>query len=327
MSEFDQVGSLFIKDLKDGDSVLQFFLVKAKDTKKTRSGNDYLDLSLEDCTGLISAKMWSDTLKKWGQDFKSGDCVKVSGRVEAYKDRNQIIIERIRKADLSEVPDQDGLIRSSGLDCEELFAKLITLAESLNPKTLSEFVVFILQSRAESLKYWPAARMVHHAYRGGLLEHVWSVVQKVETICALEKRINRHVSVAGAILHDIGKTVELDAVGGRTPEGRLLGHLVIGLDLLRDAAIKREVTEECWFAEIQHILLSHHGHAEFGSPTRPMTREAILVHYMDDLDAKLKIIDEALGSVDSEGFSPYNKWLQTRAYIGSMPVKEEEDYD
>ena len=132
-----------------------------------------------------------------------------------------------------------------------------------------------------------------------------------------EPKINRSVAISGAILHDIGKLREITvATRTRTIDGRLIGHITLGVTFLGEVALELGLENEPWLVDLEHILLSHHGEPEFGAPVRPFTREAILIHFVDNLDSRLKIIDEALLSVDSEGFSQYNKWLEGRAYSG-----------
>jgi 3'-5' exoribonuclease len=315
-----------VKDLKAGDVVLQFFELKSKEVRKTRSGQDYLDLAVGDATGSLAAKVWSDALRKWGQDFDPGDFVKIEGRIEIYKDRNQMIVEKIRKVDNSEVPDPAILVRSTEADTDALFEDLKETAASLQPPELSRLLAHILDSNEEALKTYPAAKMIHHAYKGGLIEHIAAVKEKVEAILRLEEKIDRNIAIAGAILHDIGKVRELAQSGSsRTLEGRLIGHVILGTDILLDAARETGVDPSApWLCEIEHIMLSHHGETQFGAPVKPLTREAILVHFIDNLDSKLKIIDEALESIDSEGFTSYNKWLEGRLYAGSHTLQEEE---
>jgi 3'-5' exoribonuclease len=314
-----------VRQLKDGDSVLQYFQLIAKDLRKTRSGQDYLDLTLGDSSGTITGKMWSDAIRKWGHDFSAGDFVKMEGRVESYRDRSQIIVDKIRRADPAEIPDVSILIRTSQREPESLLEELKAVAATLQPESLSEVVLHILNKYSPVLITCPAARMIHHAYKGGLVEHVCAVTRKVEAILQIEKNINRGVALAGAILHDIGKIAEFSANGqDRTPEGRLIGHVALGVRLVQEAAFERGVVDDAWLAEIEHIILSHHGETQFGAPVRPLTREAMLVHFIDNLDSKLKIIDEALEAADSAGFSPHNKWLEGRAFAGSKPDAEED---
>lgn len=315
-----------VKDLKPGDTILQFLELKSKALRKTKSGQDYLDLSLGDATGTISCKVWSDTIRKWGHDYESGDFVKVEGRIEAYKDHVQLVVDRIRRADTSEIPDLSAVVRSSKQDPDALFDELRHMVRGLVPPALADLVGAVLDENAEAFKTYPAARMIHHAYRGGLIEHVAAVIRKVEAVLQVEPTLNRNLALAGALLHDIGKTVELAPQGqGRTPEGRLIGHVILGVELIRDAAIKLGCADQPWLWELEHIVLSHHGETQFGAPVKPLTREAVLVHFIDNLDAKLKILDEALESADADGFSPYNKWLEGRAFAGSGFFAQEED--
>ncbi|MGB6064803.1 MAG: HD domain-containing protein [Desulfomonilaceae bacterium] len=319
--------AICVKDLKVGDMVLQFFELRSKEPRKTRSGQDYLDLVLGDATGAISAKMWPESIRKWGQDFGPGDVVKIEGSIETYRDHLQLVVGKIRRSDPSEVPDLSALIRVSPYDSESLFEELKGTASSLDPPELAELVTEILDRHAEAVKTFPAARMVHHAYRGGLIEHIATITRKMDAILKLEKNINRGIALAGAILHDIGKVIELSpSGGGRTMEGRLIGHLILGVNLVRDVASEKGIVDRPWLREVEHILLSHHGETQFGSPVKPLTREAILVHYIDDLDAKLKIINEALESVELNGFTAYNRWLEGRAFAGSQSITEEDDY-
>ena len=308
----------FIRDFKDGDQILQFFELRAKSSRKTRGGQDYLDLKLGDSTAEISAKLWPEALEKWGKDFEIGTIVKVEGRIEMYRDRDQLVIEKIRKADENEVPNISDVIKSTKYNVDELYGELTGLTETLEPLELSNYVKEILERIADQFKRAPAAMMIHHAYRGGLIEHTWSVVQKVLAVLETEPKINRSVAIAGAILHDIGKLREIAiATRTRTTGGRLIGHITLGVTFLDEVALELGLGNEPWLVDLEHILLSHHGEPEFGAPVRPFTREAILIHFIDNLDSRLKIIDEALLSVDSEGFSQYNKWLAGRAYSGA----------
>lgn len=315
-----------VRDLQAGDNPLQFLEVRSKESRKTRSGQSYLDLVLGDATGTIPAKMWSDAIRKWGQDFEPGDFVKVEGRVESYKDRPQMVVEKIRRAEPSEVPDVACLVRSTSHDVEALYDELLSRARGLKPAALASLVEKILDENTEALKSCPAARMIHHAYKGGLIEHISTVTRKVEAILPLEPNINGKLAIAGAILHDVGKIRELNSSGrGRTPEGRLIGHVIQGHDMVMEAAREMDLADAPWLPELEHIILSHHGETEFGAPVRPLTREALLVHFIDNLDSRLKIMEEALEQADADGFTPYNKWLEGRAFAGTGHTSLEDE--
>ena len=317
---------VFIKDFKDGQQILRFFELRGKTLRKTRGGQPYLDLKFGDSSGEITAKLWPESLKKWGQTFDLGDIVKVEGRIEAFQDRSQLIVDKIRKAEESEVPDISTIIRTTECNVDEVFDQMVQLAENPKPSELSHFVLEILERVCDPFKSAPAARMIHHAYRGGLIEHTWSVVRKVLAILETEPGFNSSIAIAGAMLHDIGKLQEISSgTRSRTLEGRLIGHVILGVTFVRSVALELGLENEPWLVELEHMLLSHHGEPGFGSPVRPFTREAILVHFVDNLDSRLKIMEEALESVDSDGFSQYNKWLEGRAYAGASlkPMEEE----
>lgn len=319
--------TLLVKDFKDGDQVLQFFELRAKNIRKTRTGQDYLDLKLGDSSAEISAKIWPESLEKWGSNFDVGSIVKVEGRIEMYRDRSQLVVEKIRTAAEMEVPDISVVLKSTEYNAVELLAELTALAETMEPPELSLLVLTILERTSEQFKVAPASKMIHHAYRGGLLEHTWSVTKKVIAILEVEPTLNRSLAIAGAILHDIGKLRELAGLTrSRTVEGRLVGHIALGVTLVTEVALELGLEDKLWLLDLEHIILSHHGEPEFGAPVRPLTKEAMLIHFIDNLDSKLKIIDEALVTTDPEGFSQYNKWLEGRAYSGST-IKPSEESD
>lgn len=317
-----------VKDLKPGSTVLQMFQVKSKEVRKTRSGQEFLDMTLGDATGNLPAKMWSDAIRKWGQDFKPGDFVKVEARVDTFRDQNQLVLDKIRRVEPSEVPDIGALVKTAPVDTGQLFDELISVASKLEPPELGQIVQEVLARNEEAVKKRPAAWMVHHAYQGGLIEHMSTVTRKVEALVNLDKSINRNIALAGAILHDIGKVREMSGSGqDRTVEGRLIGHLVIGVDMIREAARSRGLVERPWLRDLEHVVLSHHGELQFGSPVKPLTREALLVHFVDNLDSKLKVMEEALESADEDGFSPYNRWIEGKVYAGSLSSTQEDDND
>ncbi len=248
-----EIESASLKDLKEGDIVLSFFQLKSRDRRRTRGGQDYVDLTLGDATGVMSAKMWSDAVRKWGHDFNPGDFVKVEGHVESYRDRFQIIVDKIRRADPSEIPDIGKLIRTGTSDPETLFGELRAMAATLDPPELGILVCDVLDHNADAFKTSPAARMIHHAYQGGLIEHTAAVTRKVEAILELEKRLNRSIALAGAMLHDMGKILEFSSTGvGRTRDGRLIGHVILGVKLVREAASRQGLEDDPWLCELEH---------------------------------------------------------------------------
>ncbi|MGC8905930.1 MAG: 3'-5' exoribonuclease YhaM family protein [Desulfomonilaceae bacterium] len=316
---------LFTGQLKPGDKLNQFFQVQTVEMRKTRTGNDYLDMVVRDATGAIAARLWAETIRRYGADFSAGDVVKIDGHVETYRDRNQIIVEKIRKAAPEELEQVAALQPRSQDNPELLFEELVGYARGLRPPSLSDLVVALLLKHEKAIKTCPAAKMVHHAYEGGLVEHLVGVTGKAACLAEKDASINRDLAIAGAILHDIGKIQELKLSGqARTIEGRLVGHVILGFEMVARMGYEKQCTGEPWFLELQHIILSHHGQADFGAPVRPATREAILIHYIDMLDSRLKILEQALESKDADGFSAYNKWLEGRGYAGYHPSGKED---
>jgi 3'-5' exoribonuclease len=314
-----------VKDLKPGDHVVRFFELRSKEARKTRAGDTYLDISAGDATASISGKIWPDSIRKWGLNFEPGDFVKIEGRVESYREKNQLVVEKIRIALADEIGDLKDLVRSTVEHPDSLFQELVRIAGTIEIEELAQFVTAILERHEEALKTFPAAKMVHHAYKGGLIEHTVAVSRKVDAIAATDKAINRDIAIAGAMLHDIGKLRELNPTRmGRTFEGRLIGHLVLGVETIFEVAYDMKLLDRQWFREVEHIVISHHGEVQFGSPIAPMTREALVVHFVDNLDSRLKIVEEALESVEPDGFSPYNRWLEGRAFAGSPANPKEE---
>lgn len=319
-----QQDHIFIKNLSPGAEVLQFFQLTSMENRKTKTGQDYMNLVLSDMTGSIVAKVWSNVLKSSPLDFQTGDFVKIKGITQLFGEKIQMNVERIRKADLSEISDLSNLVKKTSFDIDRLYEQLLATVELFDPPELSGLVRRILEQEESNIKIFPAARRIHHAYVGGFLEHTFTVMVKTQALVELIPEINASLAIAGAILHDIGKLREIDPdTRGRTPEGRLKGHIMLGIEMLRAVAQDMGVTSAPWLRELEHIILSHHGEPEFGALVKPLTREAILVHFIDNLDSKLKIIDEALEKTDTNGFSDYNKYLEGRAYSGSHTATED----
>jgi 3'-5' exoribonuclease len=307
---------ILISDLKAGDKVSQFFLVKKKERRRARTGKDYLDLLLADRSGVLGAKIWSESLDQYEPLFQEGQFAGIAGRVETYQDEIQLIIERIKGIQLLE-PEQltkagfdlDLLVPAADLDIPALWSQLLDWVEQeIESPPLKELTRHLLISNETVWTTWPASKIYHHAYKGGLLEHTFRVVQLARNVLPLFPDLNQSLVLSGAILHDIGKIKELEGVlsAENTLEGQLLGHLALGLEMVRQAA--REITWEDprLLIQLEHILLAHHGQLEFGSPVIPQTREAFLVHTLDDLEGKLKMMSDHLEQ--DRGQAEFTDW-------------------
>ena len=292
-----------------------FYLCIRKETRTGRTGSEFMELSLQDASGEIRAKVFQDvdTLKL---EFDAGEFVKVQGRSNTYQGRTEIIIDRIRRVmadkDAADGFREEDCVRSAPRPADEMWGELIGRIDSVNDAALRALLRSIVDQNAAKLRIWPAARTVHHAYRSGLLEHILKIME-VSLFLADQYGAKRDLLIAGALLHDIGKLRELsyELTTDYTVEGNLVGHIVIGVGMLKDATVNfPEVAEET-ILEIEHLILSHHGELELGSPVKPMTVEAFLLATVDNLDATLHQIRRAIAEDDSAGpFTTWNKRLE-----------------
>ena len=304
-----------ISELAPNTSGWGFYLCLRKEAKTGRTGSEFMDISLQDASGEIRAKVFQevDTLKL---EFDAGEFVKVQGRSNTYQGRTELILDRIRRV-MADKDKTDGFreedcIRSAPRPADEMWGELIGRIDSVSDAALRALLRAIVDQHAARLRIWPAARTVHHAYRSGLLEHILKIME-VSLFLADQYGAKRDLLIAGALLHDIGKLRELsyELATDYTVEGNLVGHIVIGVSMLRDAAANfPEVTEET-ILEIEHLILSHHGELELGSPVKPMTVEAFLLATVDNLDATLHQIRRAIAEDDTAGpFTAWNKRLE-----------------
>jgi len=314
---------IFIADLKPGDKINQFFLIKRKERRRTRTGKDYLDLSLADRTGTLAAKVWSEALDQFDPLFAEGQFAGIAGRVESYQDELQLNIERIKgiqywsseQLDLAGF-NPDDLIPATDLDIPSLWEGLLTrVKEEIRHPALQALTLSLLQNNEEGWKQWPASKIYHHAYKGGLLEHTFRVVQLVREVVKLYPELNQDLVLAGAVLHDIGKLKELEGYLSEhnTYEGQLLGHLAQGWEMIREAAQEVSWDDPRLLTQLEHIILAHHGQLEFGSPVLPQTREALIVHMLDDLEGKLKMMtDHIEQDRGEEAFTDWHRVLKRK---------------
>jgi 3'-5' exoribonuclease len=265
------------------------FVVIAKQIKPKKNGDPYLALTLGDRTGQIEAKMW-DNVEDSLDAFEQEDFIKVKGLLNRYKNRFQLTIHKLRKLGESEIDFSDYL-RKTNKDIGELWQTLAGFVASFQNPHLKALVEAFLSDPeiAEAYRNAPAAKALHHAYIGGLLDHVVSLVRS----CDLMSRnypIDRDLLLTGAILHDIGKIFELNyhRTFSYTTRGQLLGHIIIELEMLHAKLAQLPGFPEELKLLLEHLLISHHGQYEFGSPKLPMFPEALMLHYLDDLDSKME---------------------------------------
>jgi 3'-5' exoribonuclease len=300
--------SHYVSDLQDGQAVTSLFLVGVKEIRTSqRSGKSWLELALRDRTGSIPAKMW-DNFETLAKTFEADDVVQIRGRVKLYNGQKEMTLEQIvpaadRDYDLSD------FIAHTRQDVEKLYGELgAAVAGVKNPwiKRLLESVISD-PTIVPRLKRAPAAMSMHHAFVGGLLEHVVSLIGLGRAVAEHYPELDADVLLAGIVLHDIGKIDELSYERGTnyTTAGRLLGHITIGTLLVREKIKAIPGFPEPLAILIEHLILSHHGTYEFGSPSLPQTREAIALHFLDDMDSKMAAMRATL-----EGVSGNEEWTE-----------------
>jgi 3'-5' exoribonuclease len=277
-----------IKDIRPGEEVKSVFFTQRKELRKTRRGDLYISLELADRSGSVEAKIW-DQVAKYKDSFSEKEFVAVNGRAGVYQDQLQLEIKTIRRCREEEV-DLEQFLRKATADLVELEETLRLMVSELKERNLRELLGRLLEDEdfMERFRRAPAAKSYHHPYLGGLLEHTVSVALVCDKICSLYPGVDRELLISAAILHDVGKIKELEY--GRailySDEGRFLGHLVLGDEMLRELIQSMPGFPPELEMRLRHAILSHHGELEWGSPKQPMTMEALILHHVDNLDAK-----------------------------------------
>jgi len=270
--------------------VTSTFVVVAKQIKPKKTGEPYLALTLGDRTGQLEAKMW-DNVEEVLEAFEQDEFVKVKGLINKYKQRFQLTIHKLRKLGESEIVFDDYLPKTTK-DIDELWQTLAGFVAGFqNPHLKALVETFMADPEiAAAYRNAPAAKTLHHAYIGGLLDHVVSLFRSCDLMCRNYPQINRDLLLTGAFLHDIGKIHELtyNRSFSYTTKGQLLGHMIIELEMLQAKLARLPGFPEELKTLVEHLIISHHGEYEFGSPKLPMFPEALMLHYLDDLDSKME---------------------------------------
>lgn len=310
--------NIYIRDIKSGDKVGDYFLVADKNLAFSQKGAPYLNVRLKDKTGELDGKIW-DNAREWDKVFKKGDIVRIEARSANYKNAIQLSIMDLKKAADEDITLSDYLSaarREGGV----MLAELMSIVESVDNQHLKAllYAFFRDEEIADLFKRAPAAKGFHHVYLGGLLEHTLSVARLLELACAQYEGVDRDLLLTGGILHDIGKIYEFSygRIIDYTDEGRLVGHIVMGAEMVDKRIAAREDFPAHLALKLRHIMLSHHGDLEYGSPKRPKTVEALIVHFMDDLDAKVNAFQEFIAAApdDESDWTPYHRLLERFIY-------------
>ncbi|MHB8810202.1 MAG: 3'-5' exoribonuclease YhaM family protein [Desulfobulbaceae bacterium] len=310
---------VYIADLKEGQQLYDLFLVSKKNLAETKSGNPYLALTLMDRTGEIEARAW-DNAARLDAIAEVGRIVAVEGQVKAFRDQLQLNLTGLQPVAEGSV-DLAHFMPASRRGVSEMQAELSGLIASVTDPGLNQLLTGLFQGKLlQEFSRAPAAKMMHHACLGGLLEHTLSVAGLALKICDHYTRLDRDLLLAGALLHDLGKIREFSYAAlpfDYTDQGRLIGHLVLGAEMVRRQAESVPALAPARLDQLLHLILSHHGRHEFGSPCLPMTSEAILLHHLDDMDAKMELIDRLSEQVEGDTYrwSDYQRSLERFLFL------------
>jgi 3'-5' exoribonuclease len=279
----------YVADLEPGVRVDTSFLVQSLERKMARNGSVYLDLVLRDSTGVLRAKLWD--CDRTSLDFAQDDIVQAGGTLENYQGVLQLTVRKIARLTGEGLALTDYLPRTRR-DPDEMYSHLLGRIEQLSESPLRDLLLSIFKDPAvaERYKLAPAALVMHHAFLGGLLEHVTSLLDLADGVCSHYAWLDHSLVLAGLLLHDLGKVEEIgfDRSFRYTTRGQLLGHITLGIGIIEDKIKSIPGFPASLRDKLLHLVLSHHGKAEFGSPKEPLFPEALVVHYLDDLDSKLQ---------------------------------------
>jgi 3'-5' exoribonuclease len=311
---------------RENREITGFFVAGFKQVRTGRDGGRYFALTLCDRTGQVEARMWETDV---AGEFEAGDVVKVLGDVSRFNEKLQIKVKKIRRAEASEFALSD-FVPQSQRDIGEMWTELERWVASFRDPDLKGLLEAFLHDEAiaAALQQAPAAKGLHHAWIGGLLEHILSLMGLCELTAQHYPEVNRDLLLTGAVLHDIGKLRELSwgTSFDYTLEGQLLGHITIGIGMIEAKIAGIPNFPAAKRLLVEHLVLSHHGEYEFGSPKLPMTPEAIVLHYLDNLDAKMQTVRSELAKAEANGrpAEEMTEWvrplerqlLNTQAYLG-----------
>src|SRR5437588_5846707 len=319
----------YVDKLADGDNIEEVYLVNEKQLRANRNGNLYLQMDLADRTGIINARMWNAGESVF-RSFEIGEFLLVKGKVQLFQGALQMILNHVERVE----PEKIGLDLADFLPhTSENILKLEerlrgTLLRLANPHLRALAECFLMDEEfVQAFRRCPAGVRIHHAYIGGLLEHVVALLDAAERLLPLYPKLDRDLLLMGVFLHDVGKVRELsyDRAFSYTDEGQLIGHLIIGVEMLNEKAARvPDLTSEPFPKEVllrlKHMIVSHHGAYEYGSPKLPMTPEAIALHYLDNLDAKVHSYTRDIREDKNQlsAWTPFNPQTQRKLFKGSV---------
>ncbi len=311
---------IFIQDIQDNQQIVDFFLISEVRQAETKAGKLYLSLKIMDNSGELTGRVW-DNAAQLATVCVQGKIVKLTAQAQSYKNELQVKVVRAESVD-QELIDISSFLPSTPKDIEEMGDQLTKIIQSIENKYIKKLLLSLVNDQElwELIKKAPAAKMMHHAYIGGLLEHTLAICQLVDQVTPLYPAIDRSLLLAGAVLHDIGKVKEFSfdtPPFNYTDQGRLVGHMMISIEIIQEKISKMKDFPKETALLIKHLILSHHGRYEFGSPALPMTREAFVLNFLDDLDAKMNYMDTLSNQAQGEEYqwSDYQRNLERFLFV------------
>ena len=294
---------MYLSDIKRDDRFEGYLIVRSAEHRASANGKNYLDMTLADKSGSINAKMWDGTV----QPPLAGSIVKVRATGNEFNGRMQLRVEKIRAAESRDAVDMSTLIPCAPRDPNEMLGEVVRAADHIADPDLRRLTCELLDRAGDKLLTFPAAKQMHHAERGGLLHHTTTMLRAANAIMTVYPQLNASLLTAGVIVHDLAKIDEMDAdtlglVSDYSVDGKLIGHIVRGVVNIQLAAEKTKASPGKALL-LQHMVLSHHGIPEYGSPLAPKFPEAEVLNTIDTLDARLYEMDEALSRAIPGGFS------------------------
>jgi len=317
----------YVQQLTDGDTIDEIYLVVDKQLRANRNGNLYLQVDIRDRTGSINARLWNAGEQLF-RSFEVGDFLQVRGKVQLFQGALQMILSHLDRVQTEKVELADFLPHTEQ-DVSKLLERLRAILKKIsNPHLKALIECFLMDDEfMAGFCQAPAGVRNHHAYLGGLLEHVVTLLDGADRLLPLYPDLDRDLLLMGVFLHDIGKVRELSFARAfaYTDEGQLIGHLIIGVEMLNEKAAKvPDLTGEPFPAELllrlKHMILSHHGSYEFGSPKLPMTPEAVALSALDNFDAKVHAFTRDIREDRNQtsSWTPFNQSLQRRLFKGAV---------
>lgn len=296
----------FVIELKPGDKLDELFMLKNSDTKTDKNGNYYLDMVVGDKSGNIICRKFRATNEEISS-CKVGNIYKISGLIKEYNGSNNLNANTIELYSIDESMDISDFISAAPIKPEIMIIEIKEFIKKISNKDIRKIVIEIFSLYKEKIMYYPAAKSNHHSFKSGLLYHMLRMLRTAESIGKIYNNMNMDLLYSGVLLHDICKIEEMDSnslgiVDDYTMEGKLLGHIIMGIKLIEKTAEKLGIEKEITIM-LEHMLLSHHYEAEFGSPKKPMFLEAEILHYLDIIDARMYDFENALEGLKPGDFS------------------------